>query len=262
MMMKCASIALSLIVLCVSGYAKPSPTAEAEKAALKSAQAWLALLDSAGYGRSWEGTAASFKSVVCKADWERSAQAARAPFGKMVCRKVKSRQYTTSLPGVPSGKYVVIQFDTIFANKVEAVETVTPMRDKDGHWRVSGYYIKPATNAAIETTAVGAAQAWLALVDRGSYAKSWDDAADTFKSAITQAAWEGAARGAREPLGKLISRTVKSRQYATQLPGAPKGEYVVIQFDTTFANKAEAVETVTPMRDKDGRWKVSGYYIK
>ena len=46
------------------------------------------------------------------------------------------------------------------------------------------------------------------------------------------------------------------------LPGAPDGEYVVLQFDTSFANKKEAVETVTPMLDKDGKWKVSGYYIK
>ena len=29
------------------------------------------------------------------------------------------------------------------------------------------------------------------------------------------------------------------------LPGAPDGEYVVIQFETAFQNKARAVETVT-----------------
>ncbi|MGB5422961.1 MAG: DUF4019 domain-containing protein [Desulfobacterales bacterium] len=27
-------------------------------------------------------------------------------------------------------------------------------------------------------------------------------------------------------------------------------------------NKASAVETITPMLDKDGQWRVSGYYIK
>ncbi|MGA9534411.1 MAG: DUF4019 domain-containing protein [Desulfobacterales bacterium] len=27
-------------------------------------------------------------------------------------------------------------------NKTSAVETITPMLDKDGQWRVSGYYIK------------------------------------------------------------------------------------------------------------------------
>lgn len=27
-------------------------------------------------------------------------------------------------------------------------------------------------------------------------------------------------------------------------------------------NKKSAIETVTPMMDKDGKWRVSGYYIK
>jgi ribosomal protein S17E len=46
------------------------------------------------------------------------------------------------------------------------------------------------------------------------------------------------------------------------LIGAPDGEYIVIQFETSFENKKAAIETVTPMMDKDWRWRVSGYYIK
>ncbi|MDY6990555.1 MAG: DUF4019 domain-containing protein [Thermodesulfobacteriota bacterium] len=61
---------------------------------------------------------------------------------------------------------------------------------------------------------------------------------------------------------RVISRKVKAKAYKTSLPGAPDGEYVVIQFDTSFEYKEKAVETVTPMMDKDGLWRVSGYYIK
>ena len=60
----------------------------------------------------------------------------------------------------------------------------------------------------------------------------------------------------RNPLGKLISRQVKSKTYMTSLPGAPDGEYVVIQFETSFENKESAIETVTPMMDKDAKWRV------
>jgi hypothetical protein len=60
----------------------------------------------------------------------------------MVSRKFKSSQYTKTLPGVPDGEYVVIQYDTSFEHKQSAVETVTPMLDKDGKWRISGYFIK------------------------------------------------------------------------------------------------------------------------
>jgi len=45
-------------------------------------------------------------------------------------------------------------------------------------------------------------------------------------------------------------------------PLPPDGEYVVIQFKTSFENKKAAIETITPMLDKDGKWKVSGYFIK
>ena len=64
------------------------------------------------------------------------------------------------------------------------------------------------------------------------------------------------------PLGELISRTIKNSTYTTSLPGAPDGEYVVIQFSTSFAKKMQIIETVTPMLEKDGVWRVSGYYIK
>ena len=58
------------------------------------------------------------------------------------------------------------------------------------------------------------------------------------------------------------SRELLSAQHMTSLPGAPDGDYVVIQFKTSFANKKSAVETVTPMLEKDGVWRVSGYFIK
>jgi hypothetical protein len=53
-----------------------------------------------------------------------------------------------------------------------------------------------------------------------------------------------------------------SASYRTSLPGAPDGQYVVIKFNTWFENKKSAIETVTPKMDKDGMWRVSGYYIK
>jgi len=48
----------------------------------------------------------------------------------------------------------------------------------------------------------------------------------------------------------------------TEMPGAPDGQYVVMQFDTSFTNKKTAVETVTVGPKQDGQWKASGYYIK
>ena len=110
--------------------------------------------------------------------------------------------------------------------------------------------------------ALNAAENWLALIDKGEYVESWKEAAEYFKTAVSQDQWVNLLQAVRKPLGKLNSRTMKSKTYKTSLPGAPDGEYMVIQFTTSFENKKSAIETVTPMKDKDGKWRVSGYFIK
>jgi Protein of unknown function (DUF4019) len=113
-----------------------------------------------------------------------------------------------------------------------------------------------------EQLAQHSAESWLALVDSGKYADSWQEAAAMFKAAVTKEKWESMVQPVRDPLGKLLSRKLKSATYTKTLPGAPDGEYVVIQYDTSFAHKQSAVETITPMLDKDGKWRISGYFIK
>lgn len=113
-----------------------------------------------------------------------------------------------------------------------------------------------------EARAVEAAEAWLAIVDQGDYEKSWEEAAELLRNAVTKGQFGQSLGAARGPLGEVQSRKVNSTQYATELPGAPDGEYVVIQFETSFAKKQNAVETVTPMLEADGAWRVSGYYIR
>jgi len=113
-----------------------------------------------------------------------------------------------------------------------------------------------------EKAAVDASKAWLKLGDEGKYYESWDEAAQYFKNAITKEQWKTSLESVRSPLGKVLSRNLKSKKYTKTLPGAPDGEYVVIQYETSFQNKQQAIETITPMLDKNGKWKVSGYYIK
>jgi Protein of unknown function (DUF4019) len=119
-----------------------------------------------------------------------------------------------------------------------------------------------AGDSGKEAAAVSAAEKWLVLVDAGKYAASWKEAAEFFRNAVRPEQWEQSIQTVRGLLGKLISRKVQTTSYKTSLPGAPDGEYVVIQFETSFVNKKAAIETVTPMMDKDGKWRVSGYYIK
>jgi len=120
----------------------------------------------------------------------------------------------------------------------------------------------PAGAEPGDSAAVSAAQAWLSLIDHGDYAGSWKQTVPFFQAAVPQASWQDSMEKFRRPLGDLISRKLKSAQPVTQMPGAPDGDYVVMQFDTSFANKKSAIETVTVGPKKDGQWKASGYFIK
>lgn len=106
------------------------------------------------------------------------------------------------------------------------------------------------------------AEAWLSGIDAGRYETSWNEAAEFFQNSITVETWAEAVTKFREPLGELKSRKFKDSQNADALPGAPDGKYVIMQFDTSFAAKARAVETVTFMLEKDGSWKAAGYLIR
>jgi hypothetical protein len=115
---------------------------------------------------------------------------------------------------------------------------------------------------AAEKKALEASDMWLKLSDSGRSSESWETAAELFRNAVSKEQWSQSLNAVRKPLGKVVKRSVKSKQYATSLPGAPDGEYVVIQYETSFEKKKSSIETVTPMLEKDGKWRVSGYYIK
>ena len=117
-------------------------------------------------------------------------------------------------------------------------------------------------DSAKEINAQKASDAWLAMVDDGRYSKSWQNTSSYFKNFVDEKQWEKALNSVRKPLGEVLSRKAISKNYTRTLPGAPDGEYVVIQYETSFQNKASAIETVTPSLEKDGIWCVSGYYIK
>lgn len=113
-----------------------------------------------------------------------------------------------------------------------------------------------------ESAAQAAAATWLALVDGGNYYQSWATAADYIRDSISRTQWVARVGAARETLGALKERRLRSAREAHSLPGAPDGDYVVIEYASRFANKAAATETVMPVKEPDGHWRVSGYFIR
>lgn len=107
-----------------------------------------------------------------------------------------------------------------------------------------------------------AADQWLALLDSGKHGESWDQAATLFKAALSREQWVSAMQSMRTQSDVAIARSRTTSTCPRTLPGAPAGEYVIIQFQSDFANKNGAIETVTPMKDENGVWKISGYFIR
>src|SRR5215204_4939553 len=87
---------------------------------------------------------------------------------------------------------------------------------------------QPAIAASTaQPTSAAAAEAWLALVDKGEYAKSWEAGADMFRKEVTKNQWVASLKSVRQPLGDLISRKAISAKEMESLPGMPSGSYWV-----------------------------------
>ncbi|MGB6604549.1 MAG: DUF4019 domain-containing protein [Steroidobacteraceae bacterium] len=122
----------------------------------------------------------------------------------------------------------------------------------------------PAGSAAGDTpkaSAEAAARTWLAAADTGSGAETWALAARLFQDRISSEDWQKTLTGVRAPLGAVEKRTLTSATHAGSLPGAPDGDYEVVRFQTQFEHKASAVETVTTVKQPDGSWRVTGYFV-
>ena len=110
---------------------------------------------------------------------------------------------------------------------------------------------------------IQSSEKWLKLLDRGQLGPAWDISAKHLKAQVTRAEWVKGIGEARKPFGKLKARRSDRFARAHQMPGAPDGDYAIVQFETDFANGKHATEQITWMLEPDGGiWRVSGYYIR
>ena len=114
----------------------------------------------------------------------------------------------------------------------------------------------PAQPSVQQTEVAGAARSWLELGDASRWEDGWRATAASFRQMNTAERWAEVAAKVRGPLGAVRSRTLLGQD---SVPAPPAGVEVV-KFRTDFANKADAVETVSLVRE-DGAWKVVGIYL-
>ena len=116
---------------------------KAEKAALADADAWLKLLDEGKFAESYDAASGFLKGKVTNDKWKTDIAEAIKPYGKIEARKNVGCMFSTRLPGLPDGDYVLMQFESTCSSGKTVLETVT-MLLADGKWKAAGYYIAPA----------------------------------------------------------------------------------------------------------------------
>src|SRR6266566_2908231 len=75
--------------------------------------------------------------------------------------------------------------------------------------------------AATLRTADTAAHTWLALVDKGEIARSWEEGALVLQLGVTKTKWEQLVRSARAPFEPFGTRHQIMARYTTDPPNAP-----------------------------------------
>lgn len=119
----------------------------------------------------------------------------------------------------------------------------------------------PAASPAYQAAAEKAARDWMALTDARRWDESWAAAGTLFRTQIDKTGWAGSVRPVREPLGAVTARKLQNARRTTALPGAPDGDYAMLQFKTTFAHRSDAIETVI-LAKEGAAMRVVGYFIR
>jgi len=106
------------------------------------------------------------------------------------------------------------------------------------------------------------ARSWLEIIDSGQYQQSWHQASVVLQKAKSESEWTKFIAGIRSSLGDRKERYMATAARTDSLPKLPDGEYIVLQYYTTFSKKGLAMETVSLIQNSPGLWQVANYEVK
>lgn len=111
-----------------------------EKETRAAALHWLQLVDAGHYAQAYEEEPPRLRASITDAQFIRSMEGRRAPFGKVLSRKFIGAAFTRKLTGSPDGQYESILFRTSFEHKKVAAERVI-LAYESSQWRVVDYRV-------------------------------------------------------------------------------------------------------------------------
>jgi Protein of unknown function (DUF4019) len=115
---------------------------EPEVLAQAAGESWLKLVDDGQYALAWERGAQMLRDELTQAAFVEMTDKFRKETGKLVSRKFRSSKLGTQSPSGAPGRYVFIEYDSVFEKRASAVETVIAVAESDATWRVAGAFIR------------------------------------------------------------------------------------------------------------------------
>ncbi len=101
-------------------------------------QKWLSLMDENRYPETWDSLAGIFKQTATKEQWLDDLDGFRKPLGKLVQRKI---QHVTESSEENLGKYLIVQYQSLFENNTSKVEAISVIKESGNGWKILGYSI-------------------------------------------------------------------------------------------------------------------------
>jgi beta-lactamase regulating signal transducer with metallopeptidase domain len=121
-----------------------------------------------------------------------------------------------------------------------------------------------AVNSGSDSEAVMSVQRYLEKIDRGEYRNAWLDLLPEVEARIDLGEFTAEAAKVRGPLGKCNQRQQSALLHEID-PRYPKssfhGDFVSVEFRSSFENADYLAETVIVTKDQAGLWKVFAYSI-
>ena len=111
-----------------------------------------------------------------------------------------------------------------------------------------------------EDAARQSVDAWLLLLDAGSYSEAYDTTGSIFRDEVTPEEFQTAMEERQGILGAVESRILSSTQRLSTVPDALPGDYFIFEFDGVYELRPNARERVTAVAESD-EWPVVGIYL-
>jgi hypothetical protein len=118
----------------------PKNIDEAKVTAISSS--WLSKLDSGFYQQCYDETSQLLKNGIDKNQWLNNMVTYRKPLGIAEKRKEVNAFYESEIQNIGKGDFVIIQYASVYQQKLVVIETMTLIKEDDGSWKVFGYSLK------------------------------------------------------------------------------------------------------------------------